>query len=259
MKTILTLTVCIGFAINAISQSLTCTVTCGCTSCNGTVDAVAAVKAAGGAVPYTYAWNTTPAQFTDTAKNLSAGSYFCLVTDANGNTCTDFCTVCQPPDVSISVTPTAASCSTCNNGSANAGASGGTPPYTYSWSNGQSTQTATGLAPGNYSVTVTDSHGCYRITTVTIGPTTGIFEQNNNNAIQLFPNPCNGVFMIQSGFGQLINGEIEIVNVLGDKIYSAPALKGEKQIDLSNQPNGIYFLKLTSEKGTATKKIIINK
>jgi hypothetical protein len=258
MKTIFTILFCLGLVLHSFSQPLTCTVTCGCTSCYGVADAVGAVKAAGGTAPYTYAW-TPMGGNADTAKNLTAGSYTVLVADANSNTCTGTCTVCQPSAVTNTVTPTAASCSTCNDGIANAGPSGGSPPYTYSWSNGQSMQTATGLSPGTYTVDVIDSHGCNHTTTVTINSANGIYEENNNNAIQLFPNPCNGVFMIQSGFGQLINGKIEIVNVLGDKIFSYTIDSNRSSIDISTQSNGIYFLQLKTENGISNKKIIINK
>ena len=63
------------------------------------------------------------------------------------------------PSVTISVVSNT-SCHTTADGSLQANATGGTPPYSYLWSNGQTTATATGLASGNYSVTVTDSFGC---------------------------------------------------------------------------------------------------
>lgn len=53
-----------------------------------------------------------------------------------------------------------ASCPTCADGSAYASMYNGMPPYTYSWSDGQTTQTAIGLAPGIYSVCMTDANGC---------------------------------------------------------------------------------------------------
>ena len=54
------------------------------------------------------------------------------------------------------------------NGSASATATGSTPPYTYHWSNGQNTQTATGLAANTYTVTVTGSTGCIAATTALV-------------------------------------------------------------------------------------------
>jgi hypothetical protein len=54
-------------------------------------------------------------------------------------------------------------CNGDNDGSVTANATGGSTPYTYTWSNGQSGQTISGLAPGQYSVTITDAGGCETI------------------------------------------------------------------------------------------------
>jgi hypothetical protein len=63
----------------------------------------------------------------------------------------------EPDPLNVTVSGTNISCNGQNNGSATANPTGGTAPYSYSWSSGQSTQTISGLAPGNYSVTVTDN------------------------------------------------------------------------------------------------------
>ena len=54
------------------------------------------------------------------------------------------------------------------NGSATAATSGGNPTFTYAWDNGQTTQTATGLSAGIYSVTITDATGCSGIDTIRV-------------------------------------------------------------------------------------------
>lgn len=71
---------------------------------------------------------------------------------------------CNPLPMSVTTTTTPASCAG-NNGTATATPTGGTAPYTYIWTpSGQSTQTATGLAPGTYSVLVVDATGCFNAT-----------------------------------------------------------------------------------------------
>ena len=67
----------------------------------------------------------------------------------------------------INATSVPSSCSNSSNGSASVVVTGGTPPYSYSWSNGQTTTTATGLSPGIYTVTITHS-GCSRTATDTV-------------------------------------------------------------------------------------------
>jgi hypothetical protein len=88
----------------------------------------------------------------------------------------------------------------------------------------------------------------------------GINEKSNDISINIFPNPCHGFFNIQSN---IINSKIEIMNMLGEKVYSAPLFpmtlgKDNAAIDLSKQPKGVYFYRVMGEKEILkTGKIII--
>ncbi|TAL61092.1 MAG: hypothetical protein EPN85_05695 [Bacteroidetes bacterium] len=129
--------------------------------------ATATVTPNGGTGTYTYNWNPS-GQTTPIATGLGAGNYSVTVTDANGCTVTQTVAVTSViSTLSVSATSTQAGC-TINNGTATAIAGGGASPYTYNWSNGQSTQIATGLAAGNYTVTVADANGCTQTQTVTV-------------------------------------------------------------------------------------------
>lgn len=86
------------------------------------------------------------------------------------------------------------------------------------------------------------------------GAVNGIDDIALNNSIQITPNPSNGIFSVQS---QIKISKIEILNVVGEKIYESS--NQHSSIDLCKQQNGIYFVHIYSEKGTTTKKIIINK
>ncbi len=127
-----------------------------CVACNGN----ARVIVHGGTPPYVYSWNTSPVQSTDSASNLCPGTYTVTVKDA------DSCVITQPvtivPTVTITITSSATglSCFGSCNGTASANASGGNPPYIYSWSNGQTTSTASNLCAGTYYITVHDNGGC---------------------------------------------------------------------------------------------------
>lgn len=90
--------------------------------------------------------------------------------------------------------------------------------------------------------------------TIKYSQTTGIDELGNGNNFIIYPNPTNGIFTIQSSekFSQ-----IEIINLLGEKIYSEQINSNKREVDLTKQPKGIYFIKINSEKGTVTKKVII--
>ena len=144
-------------------------------SCNGGNNGSATVTGSGGtaAIDYTYSWNTTPVQTTATASNLVAGNYTVTVTDDNGCIATDNVGITEPTVLAATMgTPTAVSCNGAvpADGSVTVVASGGTVAgnYTYLWSDGQTTATASNLSAGNYSVTITDDNSC----SVAAGPVT---------------------------------------------------------------------------------------
>ena len=139
-------------------------------SCFGGSNGTATVSATGGTSPYTYSWNTTPVQTTATATGLAAGTYTVTVTDASSATTTATATITQPTAIASSVSSqTNVACFGGSTGSATVGASGGTPGYTYSWSpSGGTAATASGLAAGTYTVTITDANSCTKTQAVTI-------------------------------------------------------------------------------------------
>ena len=116
--------------------------------------------------PYTFNWsnNTT----TEDISGLIAGLYTVNVVDANGCLATTSVTINQPTSPLSLSTSQNNVCFGVNNGDINLTVSGGSGPYTYVWSNGQTTQDINGLAPGSYSVVVTDANGCVSSTSVTI-------------------------------------------------------------------------------------------
>lgn len=71
--------------------------------------------------------------------------------------------------------------------------------------------------------------------------------------LDVYPNPTTGKISIKE------SGEVTFYNSIGEIIYHQMCSSSNSQIDLSAHPNGIYFLHLQTEQGTATKKIIINK
>lgn len=141
-------------------------------TCHGGATGSATAGASGGTAPYAFQWNTSPAQSTATATDLSAGTWTCTVMDAHGCTTTVSATIGQPA-APVSVNTTASmpvSCFGGSNGSATVGASGGTGPYTYAWntSPAQNAATANNLPAGIWSCTVTDANGCMAVGPVTI-------------------------------------------------------------------------------------------
>ena len=146
--------------------ALTSTASSTATAC-GSSNGTAAVMVAGGTGSYTYLWNPG-GQSTSSVSGLSPGNYSATITDANG------CTQTQTVSITNSNGPNAVMSQVnvlCNGqctGTASAVASGGAQPYSYSWTNGQSTSAANNLCAGSYSVTVSDNLGCSSTQVVTI-------------------------------------------------------------------------------------------
>jgi gliding motility-associated-like protein len=139
-------------------------------SCNGGSDGTATLIANGGVAPYSYVWdNPPPAQSSATATGLAAGPYNVTATDAMGCTSTNSVTITEPPLLTSSISNfSAVSCYGAADGNATAAAAGGTPPYSYHWSNGAPSQTMNNVGPGIYFVTVTDNKSCTSVSSVTI-------------------------------------------------------------------------------------------
>lgn len=157
-------TVSISQPLPLISTVNVIPATCGLT--NGSAFATTA----GGTSPFTYAWsNGVNGQSNNT---LAAGTYIVTITDANGCTVIDTAIISTTSGPTLIVTTTQPTC-TQGNGSITVSASGGTPGYSYQWSNGSSGANINGLSPGNYVLTVTDASGCTATDTVSLVSTGG--------------------------------------------------------------------------------------
>jgi gliding motility-associated-like protein len=129
-------------------------------SCFGGANGSVEVLATGGTGAFTYAWNSNPLQTGPVAANLPAGIVTVTATDVNLCTITQTFTLTQPDTLTLALSHLNATCYQAPNGSISSVVAGGTPPYTYLWSDNQTTASAFGLLKGTYLVTVTDGKGC---------------------------------------------------------------------------------------------------
>ncbi len=128
-------------------------------TCNGANDGLAVVSVSDGTPPFTYSWNSTPVQTNDTAFNLPAGSYTVTVGDSKGCSSTAGASINQPDSILIEGEVTDAACGSAN-GSIILTVSNGVEPYSFLWSNSETTQDLIDIVAGTYTVTVTDDNGC---------------------------------------------------------------------------------------------------
>jgi hypothetical protein len=151
-------------ALYGLSISQTSTI-----ACNGLLTAALSASVSGGTGPYTYSWSPTGGT-ASTATGLGAGTYTCKVTSAVSGTTSGVFTVTQPSAVVSAVaSKTNVSCYGGANGVITLTTTGGTAPYSYSWTpTGGSAATASGLVAGTYSCSVKDANLCSVAVSTTI-------------------------------------------------------------------------------------------
>jgi hypothetical protein len=170
-------------------------------NCNGSNTGAAQSTPSGGTPAYTFAWSNGAT--TSSISSLSAGTYTLTVTDAHGCNATGSVTITQPSAALLANVTLVnnISCNGNNNGSTQSAPSGGTPTYIYSWSNGATTSSISGLSAGAYTLTVTDAYGCTATGSVTITQPSALLANatitsnvncNNNNSGSIQSAPSGG-------------------------------------------------------------------
>ena len=155
---------CVQMASVTVTQPTTITNTMphtDATSIGGT-DGTATANPLGGTPGYTYTW-VPGSQTNQTATNLSAGVYYVTIEDSKACNKLDSVQINQPPcnNFMLGVNTSDISCFGANDGSAYIVIAQGTPPYSITWSSGETNVTSvSGLSSGNYTVTVTDASNC---------------------------------------------------------------------------------------------------
>lgn len=166
-------------------------------SCFGQNDGAASLNISSGSAPYQYLWSD--GQTSATASNLMAGNYNVTVMDADGCTATTSANITSPTALSVNIVSSPENLG--HDGSASATASGGTPPYTYLWSDGQTTATATNLAAGNYTLTISDANACTYSSSTNIDAPTAV-STYWAEAFNIFPNPNSGNMQLELRLNQ---------------------------------------------------------
>lgn len=145
-------------------------------TCNGFNNGSIHLGITGGTTPYTFSWN--PAAGTQNIAGLSPGNYAVTVTDSNNCTISQAFVITQPAVFSISTTPTNVTCFGFKNGAIQVTPTGGTPLYTFDWSDGSGSQNRDSLIAGTYNVTATDINSCTASATNTLTqPPSDLFNQ----------------------------------------------------------------------------------
>ncbi|MEM7035857.1 MAG: T9SS type A sorting domain-containing protein, partial [Bacteroidota bacterium] len=223
--------------------------------CNGDSNGTATVNVSGGSGTYAYNWVTVPGGVPlggnlPTSSGIPAGDYAVTVFDLLNPGCVATTTVTIPEPLVLNVDTTALDSSFCpgNTGTATVNAGGGTGPYNYNW--GFTTgPTASGLATGQYTVTVTDTRGCVDSVIVDIPCVLAV------EYAYLTANPYNGAIRLDWETAVELNHDrfdilrsTDGVNFAKIGEVAGTAVEGEGAvydfIDRDVVPNKIYYYRL---------------
>lgn len=220
-------------------------------SCHGKNDGSIILNPTGGTAPYSINWSTGDTDIS-TIHQLSAGTYFVTITDANNASLVLNIDITEPAPLDIQFNE--------NNGIVNASVSGGTPPYTYQWNNGVTgTQIAVG-ANQYYYLHVVDARGCaYRKDSNGL---VAIEEKNIISGMKVYPNPVHdGTLQVEMTLRKSGTIQTNLYDASGRKVaglhdYTEAGLY-KRSLDTQQLPPGIYLLRIDFEGQTMSKKIMI--
>ena len=227
-------------------------------SCFGGNDGEIFLDVSSGTPPLQYIW--TNGQVTQNLSMLIAGTYGVTIQDASLCTFESTIEITEPEELLLDNLLINNSVNGADNGNINIDIIGGTPPYTYAWSNGDNEANITNLAPGMYDVVVTDNNGC----TLPLGPyeIEGVVSTRNlleAIPVSLYPNPTNNLLHVS--LGSDLFGEVyyQIINPLGMVLQQGTLAHVKTNIQVGTYPEGMYYLVLKAEGGQSFTPFIVQR
>jgi hypothetical protein len=220
-------------------------------TCNGGSNGSINLNVTGGNPTYTYNWSNGITNESNTT--LSAGTYDVQITDANGCITSGSYDITEP--TSIDLNPLTSSDFGNNDGSIDLNVVGGTPGYTYTWSNGETTEDLSNLSAGTYTVTVTDNNGCSaEVSTEVLNESTANQASLQNITLNIFPNPAQDFVKISwKGPG----AKLTIVKQNGQEVLSR-IVQSVQAIQLVDLASGYYLVTIKSTNGsTVTRQLVV--
>ena len=228
----------------AIAVSATAT-QAGCGQNNASVT----TTTTGGTGTYVYDWSGS-AQNTANLSNVGAGVYTVTVTSGACSATASATVTNAGSNLAVATSTTPATAANATDGTATATVTGGTDPYTYLWSNSATTATLPAVAPGTYSVTVTDASGCQAFGSVVVTFGTSISTANSAINFSVMPNPA--TTQLRFEFTSAFSGEGFVYSTDG-KLFDTFAINNQVEtLNISNLPSGVYVIHVKDRNTNAT-------
>jgi len=225
--------------------------------CYGANTASISFETSGGIPPYEYALNDSEFTGINAFDNLNSGNFVYHIRDANDCIINGDFELSEPDSISVTAT-IIDEIDGAANGSIDLSVSGGTAPYNFSWSNGSIEQDISGLAPGIYSVVISDANNCSTQQSYTISFTVGVNELLSGE-IKVYPNPANHELFIEldQSYDKLF---VELISDDG-KVVRSRVTSGETSLrfNVSDLAKGSYLIRLTYQESTKMIKVLLVK
>jgi len=211
-------------------------------NCYGMSDGSIGITVTGGMPPFNYAWSN--GETTEDLSNIGAGNYGFTVTDAQGSSADTTIMISEPVSIVLNLNASnyngyGISCNGANDGSVNISVSGGTSPYDYSWSTGETISAINSLGAGLYFVSVTDTVGCVVVDSVLLIEPEAISLNVNASNYNGYGIACNGA----------IDGSINISVSGGTSAFSYSWSTGETTNSINSLGAGLYSVLVTDTNG----------
>lgn len=221
--------------------------------CFGNNNGAIQVEISGGNAPYQITWEQAGNILeldTNILRNLRPGNYDLRVIDSLNCTKIFSYTIQQPAPLNISFASEDPDTNV-NNGSINAQVLGGTPPYQYNWSSGDTIPNLDSLEAGTYNLSITDANNCFTEGEVQL-IVSSIYQHPVFAAVRLFPNPASQFAQLEWQLDQPVELNLNIYSLNGQVLHqeNLPAQRQyQHKIDLTNYQEGQYLVALRSKQG----------
>ena len=227
-------------------------------SCYGAADGSLTVLPTNGKPPYDWHWQGSPTNG-PTLSPLGPGQYRLTLTDAFGCDILWVLPLTQPDSLFVeNVVLSPASDSMASDGSITVSATGGTLPYAAKWSNMKTGLSLNGLAPGAYTLTLTDANDCSFTATYVAGVTSGTNEPQPVLAFAVQPNPTEGLLDVLFSKPTVSSSRLDLYDTAGRKWqeWQLPIGAQRIRLDMSDLPSGVYWLQVRSVQGAGVKRVV---
>lgn len=229
-------------------------------ACSGTATGAVTFDLLNGCAPYNIQWTGANGAGNDTTA-LLPGDYVFMLTDQRGKIWSQALTIHEAPVPVLMDNTTAASCFNCPNGAIVPVITDGLGPFHYLWSDGSTAGSLSGIAPGDYFLTLTDGAGCNYFYDFHLSFESGTTEGKARFlALQLAPNPAHTELRLTLDRPLGDDASVQVRSAAGQfvKREAWPAGSRTKSLDIAGLVPGAYLVQVRGEPGWVTALFLVN-